>query len=324
MFKKICTRAIVPVAVAVTGFVIVCCILLYSAIKADMTNNAVQHSSALADTIVKSTRYAMLRSDWETIRNIIENIGEQKGVEHVRIFNKKGLIIFSKNPDEINHFVDKSTAGCVSCHGGTVPLATLADMQKARTFVNSRQIDVLAITAPIYNEPSCFNASCHFHTPEQKLVGTLDIGLDRSPLIDALAVLGGRMLVFTLMVLLLTVGGVAALLRRNVFLPIQQLTDFTDQVADGNLVDQFPEIGGELEQVAGNFRRVLLQRDRAVARLEHLERTARSRNHPGGDSPSPDHGIPEQELTHGHSNDSSRRKNAGTDATLPGSQEKDP
>ncbi|MBE0599443.1 MAG: HAMP domain-containing protein [Desulfuromonadales bacterium] len=325
MFKKICTRAIVPVAVAVTGFVIVCCLLLYSAIKVDMTNNAVQHSSALADTIVKSTRYAMLRSDWESIRNIIDNIGEQEGVEHVRIFNKKGLIIFSDNPLEVNHFVDKGTAGCVNCHAGDVPLATLEDMQKARTFVNSRQIEVLAITEPIYNEPSCSTADCHFHAPELKLVGTLDIGLDRSPLTKALAVLGGRMLVFSLMVLVVTVGGVAALLRRNVFLPIQQLTIFTDQVADGTVVDQFPAIGGELDQIADNFRRVTQQRDQALARLERMEENARTRNLQNQIPTSSDREIAEQEQTDGRSNELlSRGKSAGTEATLPGSQEEDP
>ena len=77
MFKTICARAIVPVAFAVTGFVVVCCILLYAAIKTDMIGSTVQHSTHLADTIIKSTRYAMLRSDRETVRNIVGNIGEQ-------------------------------------------------------------------------------------------------------------------------------------------------------------------------------------------------------------------------------------------------------
>jgi hypothetical protein len=104
------------VALTVTGFVVLCCLLLYTAIKADMTSDAVQHSSHLADTIVKSTRYAMLKDDRETLSNIISNIGELSGVEHVRIFNKKGLVMFSENPGEVHQYVNKNSPGCFGCH----------------------------------------------------------------------------------------------------------------------------------------------------------------------------------------------------------------
>jgi HAMP domain-containing protein len=332
MFKNICARAIVPVAVAVTGFVVVCCILLYAAIKKDMMDHTVQHSSALADTIIQSTRYAMLRSDRETIRNIIDNIGEQEGVEHVRIFNKKGLVMFSEDPGEVSHFVDKSTAGCVGCHAGPVPKATLEQMQKARTFVNKRQVKVLAITAPIYNESACFSAACHFHSPDLKLLGTLDIGLNEAPLENALSVLGGRMLGFSLMVLILTVGGVAALLRKNVFVPIRILTDFTDSVANGNLSDEIPEIGGELERVGKNFRNVVLQYRQAAARLKCLEEAnvqSGSRTHPPFSSDCGagrlDCGQPVQEMTHGESPEAlPKRRDAGIEPSGQGNPEEDP
>ncbi len=267
MFKSICARAIIPVAVAVTGFVIVCCILLYAAIKEDMTGNAIEHSTNLADTIIKSTRYAMLHSDRETVKNMIGNIGEQKGVEHVRIFNKKGLVMFSENPDEISHYVDKNSAGCIGCHAGQVPTATLGDMQKARTFVNAQKVKVLAITSPIYNEPACSsNAACHIHPREQQVLGTLDIGLDQAPLRKTLSLLGSRMIMFSLMVLVLTVGGVAALLSQNVFKPIRALTDFTEKAINGRLDVSLPQVDGDLEQLAKNFRLLLLRCNYAETR----------------------------------------------------------
>lgn len=266
MFKSICARAIVPVAVTVTGFVVICCLLLYTAIKADMTSDAVQHSSHLADTIVKSTRYAMLKSDRDMLSNIISNIGEQSGVEHVRIFNKKGLVMFSQDPGEVHQYVDKNSPGCFGCHAGPDPSATLVDMQKARTFINEQRVEVLAITAPIYNEPACFTASCHVHPAGQVVLGTLDIGLDKTPLARTLSLLGSRMILFSLMVLILTVGGVSALLGRCVFQPIKTLTDFTERAADGTLMDSFPEIEGELGKLAENFRKLVLRHREAVAR----------------------------------------------------------
>jgi HAMP domain-containing protein len=268
MLKSLSAKAIVPVALAVTGFVVVCCILLYSVMKTDMTNDATIQATNLANTIVKSTRYAMLKSDRETLSNIIDNIGEQHGVETVRIFNKKGLIMVSKDHPEVGQFVDKKTAGCIGCHAGAVPKATFRAMELARTFTNARGSTVLAITAPVYNEPECFNAACHFHPPEQKVLGTLDIGLDQAPLIHALGVMRNRMIIFSLMILVLTVGGVAALLRRNVFMPIKSLSDFTNQAVRGTIVQHFPRCGGEIEEIASNVRTIAEELNKAKTELD--------------------------------------------------------
>lgn len=270
MLRSLTARAIVPVAVAVTGFVIVCCILLYSVMKTDMFNDAVSYEANLADTIIKSTRYAMLKSDRETVSNIIDNIGSQEGIEHVRIFNKKGLIMFSQQHEEINRYVDKKTAGCIGCHAGTVPHATMRDMERARRFVNKRGTEVIAITAPIYNEPACYTASCHFHNSGQKILGTLDIGLSAAPLSKTLSVMRGRMMVFSIMVLILSVGGVAALLRRQVFMPLREIKAFTAKVNRGNLSPELSGISGELTELAGDIRAMASRLRIAVAELEKL------------------------------------------------------
>ena len=253
MFRSLTARAIIPVTVSVTGFVIVCCILLYAIMKTDMTNDVIRYETSQAAIIVKATRYAMLHDDRESLANTIANIGTQEGVEHVRIFNKKGLIMFSSNHSETGRLLDKNAAGCIECHSGPVPAATLGDMKQARRFVNKKGKDVIAITAPIYNEPSCYQAACHVHTPEQKILGTLDIGLSAAPLINNLAVMRSRMIIFSVMVLLVTVGGVAALLRRYVFIPLKALLDFTENGIQG-VGQELPPYGAEIEVLSGNSR----------------------------------------------------------------------
>jgi HAMP domain-containing protein len=273
MLRTLSSRAIVPVAVAVTGFVVVCCILLYSVMKTDMVNDTIQHETNLTDTVIKSARYAMLKSDRETLRNIIANVGEQKGVEHLRIFNKKGLIKFSRDPGETGRLVDKKSAGCINCHAGPVPMSTIGSMERARRFTNERGVKVLAITAPIYNEPACFNSACHFHTSEEKLLGTLDIGLSAAPLLNTLAVIRSRMVIFSIMVLILTVGGVAALLRRQVFIPIRDLTEFASDINSGNLNRELTGISGELSDLAAEVRVMALRLRNAEQEIQELKNT---------------------------------------------------
>ena len=214
MIATLAGKTLIPIGLAVTGFMVVCCLILYSVIREVLRRSEIVHATNLADTILKSTRYAMHKSDRETLATIIRNVGEQKGVDHVRIFNKKGIVTFSAKSIEINRQVDKNAEGCIVCHKGAVPITNLGTMQQARTFRNPDGMDVMAITAPIYNEPDCSTSACHVHLPGQKVLGTLDIGLSRAEHDRSLKLLRIQMIIFTLMCLILTIGGVTALLRK--------------------------------------------------------------------------------------------------------------
>jgi len=254
MFASLAGRALVPVGLAVTGFMVVCCLVLYSVIREDLRRGEIIHATSLADTILKTTRYAMHKDDRETLATMISSVGDQKGVDHVRIFNKKGVVTFSAKPDELNRQVDKNAEGCIVCHTYSKPVSTLGTMQQARTFKTPAGLNVIAITAPIYNAPDCSSAACHFHAPEQKVLGTLDIGLSRAEHDRSLAMLRIQMIVFTLMCLILTVGGVTALLRRNVFLPVERLKRYVESAADRNDIPEPPaHLPHDLGIIAAEF-----------------------------------------------------------------------
>lgn len=265
MFRTLVGRALVPVGLTVTGFMVVCCLLLYSAIRSGVRRDAVLHATNLADTILKSTRYAMLKSDRETLATIVTNIGQQEGVSHVRIFNKQGVVSFSARADEINHQVDKTAEGCIPCHRGPLPVTSLGPMNRARTFTNAAGTSVMAITMPVYNEPECSNAACHVHLPGQKVLGTLDVGLSQESLLSSLALIRIQMVVFTLMTLLLTLGGVTALLRRGVFLPIRRLGEFAEAAANGEDRPAPSHLPDDLAAIASSIR-TLAEKGRAGGR----------------------------------------------------------
>ncbi len=201
------------VSVLVLCVVITSCMFLYSVIKTNMINDRIQHETDLAETIIKSTRYAMLKDDRITLGNIISNIGEREFVEHVRIFNKKGLIMFSSRAEEIRQVVDKKAAGCIVCHAGPVVASQMGRMEQARRFINERGKHVLAITAPIYNEADCSSAACHFHPAGQKILGTLDIGQSEELLEKSLSAMKRTIIAFSVINLLLIVGGISFLFK---------------------------------------------------------------------------------------------------------------
>lgn len=128
----------------------------------------------VSDTVTRSTRYDMLMADREGIHRMIENIGKQSGVERVRIFNKEGKIMFSSNKKETNEYVDKNSEACYICHSAEIPLERLSTSERSRIF-QGKDYRILGMITPIYNEPDCYNASCHAHSREQGVLGVLDI-----------------------------------------------------------------------------------------------------------------------------------------------------
>lgn len=253
MFDKIAGRALVPVGIVVTGFLVVCFILLYSAIKEIVIRDSVGHADNLAGIVLKSTRYAMLKSDRDLNNAIIHNISEQKGVQHVRIFNKKGIVAFSSRSEEVNRQVDKKAEGCVVCHEKSEPATSLGSMQKARTYKNALGTEVMAITSPIYNDPECANAACHVHPASQKVLGTLDIGLSREVTLNSLASIRVQMILFSVLTLLLATAGVIALLKMIVLEPLQKLQKYTERSESNSDLSHPTDLPYELDKIAKSY-----------------------------------------------------------------------
>ena len=140
-------------------------------------------------------------------------------------------------------------------------------MEQARRFVNTKNHDVLAITAPIYNDSNCSAGNCHFHPSERTVLGTLDIGLSTASMDGCLLALRWKMAAFCLMVLILSVGGVSALLRRNLLKPIDQLTDYVKKVSGGSLDDDFPKGISEVETLGQIYLDMTLEKHLAETEL---------------------------------------------------------
>ena len=82
------------------------------------------------------------------------------------------------------------------------------------------------------------------------------------------------MILFSFMVLILTIGGVAALLRRQVFDPLREIKEFTSDVNRGNLSGELSGISGELSDLASDIRSVALRLRDTVQEVEKLKADA--------------------------------------------------
>jgi len=134
-----------------------------------------EHADSASDIIKRSTRYGMLLNHKDDVHQIINTIAQEKNVVGIRIYNKKGEIIFSTIPSEHNTTVDMKAEACNICHSEEQPLESLPIKNRRRIFRTADGERILGVINPIDNEFECYNAACHAHSDEQTILGVLDV-----------------------------------------------------------------------------------------------------------------------------------------------------
>jgi two-component system NtrC family sensor kinase len=237
----------------------------------------VEHQAHLvSETIKSSTRYAMLRNRREDVHQIIDTIGRQGEIHQVRIFNKEGRVIYSPDKALLGGFVDKQTEACYACHVADQPLERLSRPQRTRIFQTADGGRWLGIINPIYNEPSCSQASCHAHVAEQSVLGILDVTLPLAEVDRQLAINGRRAAGLSAAAVLAIVVILWLFFHQRVAKPVAQLLEATNIVAAGDLEHQLAvrrndELGllqrsfNEMTRRLAVARRQLYQSDRLAS-----------------------------------------------------------
>jgi len=200
---------------------------------------AVSEADNISETIIKTTHYQMLENDRTRVYEMIREAGKQQGIEHIRMITKDGQIIFSTNREEIGQELDKSAAACDMCHAGARPLTEVSSMSRSRVFRNRNGVEVLGITKAIYNQESCTAAACHFHPPDQPVLGVLDTAVSLSRVRDQTRDYTRRLVFLTVAMLLATGTSLTLLLQKLVNRPIRHILSHTRKV--GKM-----EFGGQL------------------------------------------------------------------------------
>jgi len=199
----------------------------------------------VAEVIRSATRQAMLDDNPHEVRTIIETIVAQQGIERVRLFDKRGYIRTSTAPEETGSMVDTNAEQCFACHEPDQPLERLDRANRTRIFRKAEGERILAIIAPIRNEPACSNGTCHVHPATQRVLGVLDVHLSLAMVDESIARSERQLLLGVL-------GTAGALLTlawllswRLVLLPVRRLTAAAARARAGDLTTRLASDSGD-------------------------------------------------------------------------------
>jgi two-component system NtrC family sensor kinase len=223
-------------------------------LRAHLLEDAVRDVDFLSETILQTTHYQMLEDDRKRVYLMIEEVGTQEGIEHIRLINKDGIINFSTEPAETGAVLDTKAEACTVCHAANVPLVHASSMNRSRFFKDANGKDVLGIARGIYNEPVCSNAACHVHSPEIKLLGVLDVIVSLDRVKKNLNEHRGNVAILTLCLLLLMAMVLTLLTQTLIDEPVKRLLRHTERVAAGDFTSRIEVVSeDELGQLAASF-----------------------------------------------------------------------
>src|ERR1035437_3123104 len=81
-----------------------------------MIDYAASNAEEVADVINQSTYDAMLKNDKTSLYHMIGRIAKNDHIEHIRLIDKKGKVVFSNISGETGSVIGKHADECIMCH----------------------------------------------------------------------------------------------------------------------------------------------------------------------------------------------------------------
>jgi len=231
-----------------------------------------------SDFIGRSLHTSMLRNERDRIRETITLLGNEPGIEVVRLYNKQGVVAFSSVEGEIGTGVDLRAEACAVCHATARPLNAVPAEGRARIMRRSGAHRVLGLINPIRNERSCSEASCHAHPAGVSVLGVLDVQMSLETLDAAAASARRRALAPAVTVVVLSLFLIAVTVYRAVYRPALALRRGTERLAAGDLSVEIPvQRPDELGLLAASFNQMAHSLRDADAELRDWSHTLEDR-----------------------------------------------
>jgi two-component system NtrC family sensor kinase len=269
---------ITKIAIA-TSIVLLVCMVVFTQLNFNnlqklMIENAVADSDRLSETIISSTHNQMLENNLFGVFQMINEVGKQKGVIHIRLISKTGRIIHSTDENEIGRLLDKKTEACNMCHESETPQVDVSSMNRSRFFKDSNGQEVMGLAKAIYNSEKCYTAACHFHPESFKILGVLDVITSLQPMRELMESYRYKLGAVTVLIIAAIWASITFFMMIFVNSPIKQLLYQIKMLSKGELDGTVPTFSSyELAVLSDSFNRMTQNLRKARSELEDWAHT---------------------------------------------------
>lgn len=229
-----------------------------------------------AGFITESLVTEMMEKERDEIRQTVEQLGSEPGIETIRIYNSMGEIRFSAREEEVGTVVPLDSEACRQCHSGAGAAAPVANGGQARIYARDDGGRMLGSINPILNRPGCSQAGCH--SEDQRVLGVLDVQLSMASVDEVMSTAARNSSLVALGIVFLSALLIALIVYRSVHVPATRLQRATEALAAGNLdVSIDLKRSDELGQLARSFNQMAQNLKTADQELREWSHTLEDR-----------------------------------------------
>ncbi|HLC16665.1 MAG TPA: HAMP domain-containing protein, partial [Thermodesulfovibrionia bacterium] len=221
----------------------------------ELMETAVNHSTSYMNIAKKTVEFGMITVHRENIQHNVEAIASLEDVKKVRIFDDKGVVFYSSEKKEIGTTVDKKSEICKTCHSDPeVPQKTLKTHEK--WFIYGHEIGnrYLKFVDPLYNEPTCYTAPCHYHPKDKRVLGLMEMDFPLERVDKSIWNRTWKTISFGIILFCILSLSLLFILWRLVSRPVSALAASMKRVAEGDLEHPvYVHSNDEIAALANNF-----------------------------------------------------------------------
>jgi two-component system NtrC family sensor kinase len=242
-----------------------------------MTLELVRSEAFRASSFIKKSLVGeMIEKQRDHIHRAVRQLGEEPGMEVIRVYNDRGEIRFSSQAEEIGTSVALDSDACRACHANGARPTVLPSGEQGQIYTRAGQSRVLGILNPIINEPDCATAGCH--DPGQTVLGVLDVQLSLAGVDAALSAATWRSGLIGLGILFVSALVIALIVYNAIHVPAKRLQLGTEALAAGDLnVSIDLKRSDELGRLARSFNEMARNLKAADAELRDWSQTLEDR-----------------------------------------------
>jgi two-component system NtrC family sensor kinase len=281
MPRKLGPKLILSLTVLIVAISGVSGYLNFRTQKKQLVDTIVLGADELSRSITSATWQFMLDDDRRAAYQIMQTIADKEGVDRIRMFNREGRLVFSTDAHEQPRQgrVDLSNEVCAACHSRGPIADKPAQASRVRYATTPEGVKTISMVTPIYNEPSCSNASCHAHNASTKVLGVVDVALRLDPVKAQTRSITLQTIIWTILEVSIGAAFVILFTRRFVGTPIRQLIKATKAVSEMDLDHhiEITERSQELDELVDSFNRMRERLKLAVNELNEMQQTLESK-----------------------------------------------
>ncbi len=214
---------------------------IFRTVYANYFNIVLKQSGNNVGTVVEGALYnSMLTNDKRTLHSTIDLINTMPGIEDVNLYDENDNLAYSSFSSEEEYH---SNPDCIACHSD---LGTMFSKKERSYMIIDEKSDCsmnpnrpgqrhMLIRRPVLNEMSCYTASCHAHSENDEVLGSLIIRLPLNELDNALKKSSTEFLLIALFTTILIVASFIFFTRRRIKDPLNNIIKASEAVSAGEL-----------------------------------------------------------------------------------------